>query len=121
MNEFTEIFRHQQPFVADMVFNVLREAKIPCYKQEGAITGLLQAFPVFPVAYPGIEFIIFVSKKHFGEAKAIVEKLPVDQDFMKINWGIMPFRKKRWTIFLFLLLVIGLPLILTIFIWLFGR
>lgn len=60
MNEFTEIFRHQQPFVADMVFNALREAKIPCYKQEGAITGLLQAFPVFPVAYPGIEFIIFV-------------------------------------------------------------
>lgn len=49
MREFIEVFRHQQPFVAEMATEALKEKDIACYMQQGTVTGLVLS-PVAPAA-----------------------------------------------------------------------
>ncbi len=84
---FIEVFRHQQPFVVDMVAEEMRKHAIPCYTQEGTIAGLVFARPVMPAAWIGIEYIVMVPKSRFYEAKRIVNRFPIDEEALKVKWA----------------------------------
>ena len=82
MREFIEVLRHQQPFVAEMAMSILQENEIPCFMQEGAVTGL-EMSPVAPAAAPGVEYVVYVHKTRFKQAREIVDELPID----KVPWS----------------------------------
>jgi|GEM_PF-1801257 len=109
--KFVEVFRHQQPFVADMVINTLRENDIPCYLQQGAITGIVLA-AVFPAAGPGVEYIIFAPKTMVLDAERIIDSLPIEKELLNVKWRQSPEPKRQRRLWLFWILVLGVPIIL---------
>ncbi len=109
--KFVEVFRHQQPFVADMVINTLRENDIPCYLQQGAITGIVLA-AVFPAAGPGVEYIIFAPKTRVHDAERIISSLPIEKELLNVKWRRSPEPKRQRRLWVFWILVLGVPIIL---------
>ena len=109
--KFVEVFRHQQPFVADMVINALRENDIPCYLQQGAITGIVLA-AVFPAAGPGVEYIIYAPKTMVHDAERIISSLPIEKELLNVKWRQSPEPKRQRRLWLFWILVLGVPIIL---------
>lgn len=112
MAKFVEIFRHQQPYVAEMVIETLRKNDIPCYLQQGSITGIFLS-PVAPTAAPGVEYVVFIPEDKVAEAKAIVNSIPVDKELLNVKWRNVKDPKHRWKLLLFWFLVLGVP----VFIW----
>ncbi len=113
MKNFVEVFRHQQPFLADMVIETLKRHDIPCYLQQGSITGILLS-PVFPAAGPGVEYVVFAAKNRVDEARELIKELPIDKEQMKVPWRISPEPqpKRRRRLWLYWAIVLGLPIIL---------
>jgi hypothetical protein len=105
--DFIEVFRHQQPYMADMMKELLQQNNIPCYIQEGAITGILKA-AVFPAAYPGVEYVVLVPKKLEKKARAIIDKLPVDHELLNVKWRRDKAPGRQVKLFIFWLIVLGL-------------
>jgi hypothetical protein len=82
---FVEVFRHDQPFVAQMALDELEEEGVVGFMQEGAVTGLEQS-PVCPAPAPGVEYVIYVHETKLPEAKSIIESLPIDRDLLSVSW-----------------------------------
>jgi len=106
--DFIEVFRHQQPYIADMMKELLQQNSIPCYIQEGAITGILKA-AVFPVAYPGVEYVVLVPKKLEKKARSIIDRLPIDHELLNIKWrkDKVPIRRARLLVFWLIIFGLG--------------
>jgi hypothetical protein len=108
MPKFIEIFRHQQPYVAEMVIETLRKNNIPCYLQQGSITGILVS-PVAPTAAPGVEYVVFVPEEKIEDARAIVDSIPIDKELLNVKWRKSKDPKHRWKLVLFWVLLLGIP------------
>ena len=104
--DFIEIYRHQQPFVTDMVIDILRKENIPCYMQQGSIAGILLA-AVFPVAAPGVEYVVFVPKILYKKSKEILDNLPVDRELLNVKWLKSSDPKRQLRLIIFWLLILG--------------
>ena len=111
MAKFIEIFRHQQPYVAEMVIETLRKSNIPCYLQQGSITGMLVS-PVAPTAAPGVEYVVFVPEEKIDEAKDVVDSIPIDKELLNIKWRKSKDPKHKRKLLLFWFLLLGLPVII---------
>ena len=94
MRSFVEVFRHEQPFVAEMAMEELRKKEINCFMQEGAVTGL-EMSPVCPVAAPGVEYVVYVHRSSIEEAKKIIDVLPLDKELLNVSWTKSPEHKRR--------------------------
>lgn len=115
MAKFIEIFRHQQPYVADQVIETLRKKNIPCYLQQGSITGILVS-PVAPTAAPGVEYVVFVPEEKADEAKEVIDGFPVDKELLNVKWRKSQDPKQKRKLLLFWFLMLGLPVALWFFI-----
>lgn len=104
--DYIEIFRHQQPHVAEMMIDVLRQHNIPCYLQEGAITSILKA-AVFPAAFPGVEYVVFVPKAVQKEAQTVIEQLPFDRELLNVKWRKSPERIRQIKLVIFWTIIFG--------------
>ena len=111
MAKFIEIFRHQQPYVAEMVIATLRKNNIPCYLQQGSITGILVS-PVAPTAAPGVEYVVFIPEDKTDQAKAIVDSIPIDKELLNVKWRKSKDPKQRWKLVLFWVLILGMPVVI---------
>ena len=108
MSKFIEVFRHQQPYVAEMVIETLRKNNIPCYLQQGSITGILLS-PVTPVAGPGVEYVVFAPEEKLDEVKIIVDGLPIDRELLNVKWTKSKDPRRRRKLLLFWFLMLGMP------------
>jgi len=108
MPKFIEIFRHQQPYVAEMVIETLRKNNIPCYLQQGSITGILLS-PVMPTAGPGVEYVVFVPEEKSEDARAIIDSIPIDRELLNVKWRKTKDPKRKWKLLLFWVLLLGIP------------
>jgi hypothetical protein len=115
MAKFIEVFRHQQPFVAEMMIEALRKNRIPCYLQQGSITGIMLS-PVAPAAAPGVEYVVFVPEQKINEAKKVIESIPVDKELFNVKWRQSDRPGHKWKILLFWTLILGIPLMIWIII-----
>ena len=104
--DFIEIYRHHQPFVTEMVIDILRRGNIPCYMQQGSIVGILLA-AVFPVAAPGVEYVVFVPKVLYKKSKEILDDLPVDRELLNVKWRKSSDLKRQFRLLIFWLLIFG--------------
>jgi hypothetical protein len=100
MRAFVEVFRHQQPFVAEMAMEELQKKGITCFMQEGAVTGL-EMSPVCPVAAPGVEYVVYIDRSLLQEAKKIVDELPIDKELLNVSWTKSPDRKRQKLLWLY--------------------
>jgi len=94
MREFVEVYRHQQPFVAEMAMEALRHSGITCFMQEGAVTGL-EMSPVCPVAAPGVEYVVYVHRSTANQAKLIINELPIDKELLNVSWTKTADKKRQ--------------------------
>jgi len=85
MRDFVAVFRHDQPFVVEMVMEILKENSIPCFMQQQSISGI-ELSPVAPTAAPGIEYVVYVHKSQSALAKEILKDLPVDAELLSVSW-----------------------------------
>jgi uncharacterized protein with WD repeat len=108
MPKFIEIFRHQQPYVAEMVIETLRKNSIPCYLQQGSITGIMLS-PVMPTAAPGVEYVVFVPEDKIEDARVIVDSIPIDKELLNVKWRKVKDPKRKWKLLLFWFFLLGLP------------
>jgi hypothetical protein len=108
MSKFIEVFRHQQPYVAEMVIETLRKNNMPCYLQQGSITGILLS-PVTPVAGPGVEYVVFAPEEKLDEVKIIVDSLPIDKELLNVKWIKSKDPRRRRKLWLFWFLMLGVP------------
>ena len=113
MAEFIEIFRHQQPYIAEMVIETLKKNDIPCYLQQGSITGILVS-PVAPAAAPGVEYVVFVPEKRAEQARSIVESIPIDKELLNVKWRKSKDPKQRRKLIIFWILILGVPVLIWI-------
>ena len=104
--DYIEIFRHQQPHVAEMMIDILQQHNIPCYLQEGAITGILKA-AVFPVAFPGVEYVVFVPQELQREAHSVIEQIPFDRTLLNVKWRKSSERKRQIRLIIFWTIILG--------------
>ena len=105
MREFVEVFRHQQPFVVEIAMDELRKKDIPCFMQQGSITGL-EMSPVCPAAAPGVEYVVYVHKSKLKRAKKIMDELPIDKELLNVTWSKYSDRKMRKLQWVFLAVAI---------------
>lgn len=121
MLEFVEVFKHQQPFVAEMAMEAFKENGIACFMQQGTVTGLVLS-PVAPAAGMGIEYIVYVHCSRLEEAKEIVNELPIDKELLNVKWIKSHDPKRQRLIRFYWLLFIIIPTITTfivyIYVWL---
>lgn len=121
MREFVEVFKHQQPFVAEMAMEAFKENGIACFMQQGTVTVLVLS-PVAPAAGIGIEYIVYVHLSRLEEAKEIVNELPIDKELLNVKWIKSPDSKRQRLIRLYWLLALVIPtittLIVSIYVWL---
>lgn len=118
MQEFIEVFRHQQPFVAEMAMEALKEKGIACYMQEGTVTGLVLS-PVAPAAGMGIEYIVYVHWSRLEETKKILDGLPIDKELLNVKWIKSPDSKRQRLIQVYRLLFIIIPTITTLIVYIY--
>jgi len=116
MEEFIAIFRHQQPYVAEMVLGALKKNAIPCYMQQVAITGLIMA-PVVPTAGPGIEYVVYVPKQDVHDAKRIIGELPIDKEKLNVPWTGGSSRKRNRLLVVYWIVIAGLYIPFLIFLF----
>ena len=115
MRSFVEVFRHEQPFIAEMAMEELRKNGINCFMQQGSVTGI-EMSPVCPVASPGIEYVVYVHSSSVQDARKIIEDLPVDTELLNVKWTKSPEPKRRKLLWFywFIALVPGLIYLLLI-------
>lgn len=82
---FVAVFRHEQPFIAQMALDELEKEGIVSFMQEGAVTGL-ETSPICPAAAPGVEYVVYVHKTQLPQAENVVENLPVDKELLNVTW-----------------------------------
>lgn len=114
MREFVEVYRHQQPFVAEMAMEALRNDGITCFMQEGAVTGL-ELSPVCPVAAPGVEYVVYVHRSILEKAKLIVDELPIDKELLNVSWAKHTDEKRKkmlWSYWAFVIIPSSIFLLL---------
>ncbi len=109
--KFVEVFRHQQPFVVDMVIDALRSENIPCYMQQGSITGIVLS-PVYPAAGPGVEYIVLAPKTRVQDVGKIIDNLPIEKELLNVKWRKSPEPSRQRRLWLFWFLVLGIPVII---------
>jgi len=116
MQEFIEIFRHQQPFVAEMALSSLKKNGIACYTQQVAITGLATAV-VIPTAAPGVEYVVYVPKNEAENAKKIVDELPIYRKNLNVPWTGNSKPKRNRLLLVYWIIITGLfiPFFILIF------
>jgi len=116
MEEFIAIFRHEQPFVAEMILGALKKNGIACYMQNVAITGLITA-AVVPVAAPGVEYAVYVPKQNVHDAKRIIDELPIDKEKLNVPWtgGTNRKRNKLLLVYWIVITGLGIPFIIFLF------
>jgi hypothetical protein len=114
MNDFIEVFRHQQPYVAEIAMAELKKKSIPCYMQEESISGLVFS-PVAPVAGVGIEYTVYVPQIALDESKEIINSLPIDKELLNVKWKNEKNQKRRTRLWIFWMMVLGLPLLAYIY------
>ena len=85
MRDFVVVYNHQQPFVVEMVMDILKKNNIPCFMQQRTIGGI-ELSPVAPTAAPGIEYVVYVHKSQSALAKEILKDLPVDAELLSVSW-----------------------------------
>jgi hypothetical protein len=109
MRAFVEVFRHQQPFVAEMAMEALKNSGIACFMQEGAVTGLEMA-AVCPTAAPGVEYVVYVHRSMANQAQLIMNELPIDKELLNVSWvkTVDPKRQKRLWAYWALIIIPGL-------------
>ena len=108
MAKFIEVFRHQQPYVAEMMIETLRKNNMPCYLQQGSIPGILFS-PVTPVAGPGVEYVVFAPEEKLDEVKIIVDGLPIDKELLNVKWTKSKDPRRRRKLWLFWFFMLGIP------------
>jgi hypothetical protein len=116
MNDFVEIFRNQQPFVAEMAMAELKKKNIPCYMQEASISGLVFS-PVAPAAGVGIEYTVYVPIIAFEDSKEVIEALPFDKDSLNVKWKNEKVLKRRLRLWVFWMIVLGFPLLVNFYLF----
>lgn len=119
MRAFIEVFRHQQPFVAEMAMEELRKKGINCFMQEGTVSGL-EMSPVCPAAAPGVEYVVYVHRTLMEEAKNIITELPLDKELLNVSWmKTMDSKRQKllWTYWAFLIIPGVIFLILYLYNW----
>ena len=118
MREFVEVFRHQQPFVAEMAMEALKEKGVACFMQQGAVTGL-ELSPVAPAAGIGIEYIVYVHWSRLEEAKKILNELPIDKELLNVKWIKSPDPKRQRLIRFYWILALIIPTITTLIVYIY--
>lgn len=118
MRKFVAIFKHQQPFVAEMTISALREKGIVCYMQETTVTGL-ELSPVAPVAAPGIEYAVYVHKTEIVHAKKVIDELPIDKELLNVLWVKSPDRKRQKLLWLYWIIALIIPTLGMLFLYLY--
>ena len=75
-----EVFRTGRSYEALMVLNELEAAGVPAYGQEENAGGLVTAMPPTPVQAPGIAWVIKVPEVAVGDARQVIQSLPIEPD-----------------------------------------
>ena len=96
-------------FEYDMEINALKDSKIPFYKQLETSSGLKLAMPFQPAMGPGTLYKIFVPQIFSDKSKEILDELRIDQGVEPEIWhfGARENVKKKWKIFIWLILAIA--------------
>ena len=85
MRDFVVVYGHQQPFVVEMVMDILKKNNISCFIQQRTIGGV-ELSSVAPTAVPGVEYLVYVHKSQSALAKEILKDLPVDAELLSVSW-----------------------------------
>ena len=112
-----EVYRHQQPFVAELAMEALRRSGIACFMQEGAVTGL-EMSPVCPAAGPGVEYVVYVHRSTANQAKLIINELPIDKELLNVSWTKTADKKRQkrlWVYWAFVVIPGSIVLLLYLY------
>lgn len=84
------VVRTGRLYEADMAAEALEQAGLPFYRREENITGIQLAMPAMPAQAPGMMFLVIVAEESAGQARAIIEELPISQSTEPEFWANHP-------------------------------
>ena len=116
MKEFVEVFRHQQPLVAEITRFALREKGINCFMQEGGVAGL-ESPAVAPITDTRVEYVVYVHKMELEKARKIVDKLPLKRKSFNVSLTKIPNRKRQILHGIYKVVTSIIPILVILFIF----
>jgi hypothetical protein len=105
-NEFICLFKTGKLYELDMVGDALQKQRIPFFKQVETSSGLRFAMPFQPSMGPGTWYVILVPENAFGDAKKILEDLPIEVSTNPDIWhfGTSDRVKSGWRFYVWIVL-----------------
>jgi len=116
MKEFFEVFRHPQPFVAEITRFALQKKGINCFMQQGSLTGLGSS-KFAAVADKALEYVVYVHKVELERATKIIDKLPLNRKPFNVSLAKSPNRKRQILHGIFKIVATIIPIFVILFIF----
>jgi hypothetical protein len=106
-NDFVIIFRTGKPYEFEMVKDALDKNNIPYNTQYHSSSGLRLATPLVRTPGPGTFWAVLVPNNRIEDVREILSELPFELEIASDPWHFGPSKiaKKRWTIYLLILLL----------------